>query len=733
MRTCGPRSPDVRSPRARPVRTWPPRTPAVPSAASALRRRRRIAWPAISLLAAFNLYGMLALSLLPLRASAGSPDDALSGALYLHPDGADGFQSTLRLHSDIRVQVTGLIARVEIVQRFENASSEWAEGLYVLPLPENAAVDTLRMDVGGRVTVGEIREKIAAQQLYARAKAQGQRASLVEQRRANLFRTRVANIGPGETIEVAIGYLQIIDQQGGEYRLRVPLAITRRYLPGQRGGDAAPRTDIGPPYTDSGATAEYPAAQEDADLNPPFAPPDAASNSVSLSVDLDAGTAVAHLVSAFHAIDTRDLGGRYDIHLKDDHAAPDRDFELSWRPQIGAEPVPVVFTETQAGMTHALLMIMPPYSATPRHARRELTFVIDTSGSMYGASLAQAKAALLQGFTSLAASDTFNVIQFNSTTESLFAEPVNASAANKEIAREYIAALRSDGGTEMAPALRAALRGPAMPGVLQQIVFITDGAVGNEEALFEQITQSIGDARLFTVGIGSAPNGYFMRAAARAGRGTYTFIGSQQQVHARIAELLEKIESPVVTDIALTWPGDVSAETSPSTVPDLYMGEPLVVTVRFDSEPSGLIQISGRTGDGIWVRQVPLSTHRIERPGIARAWARMRIGELLDERRTGRSEDSIRSQVLDLALAYQLVSRYTSLVAISPEVVRPRHASLKTAAVPASRPHGSADGDLVLDGMPQTATFAPLHLLLGVLALVLASLSWAVSPRRDFT
>ena len=247
---------------------------------------------------------------------------------------------------------------------------------------------------------------------------------------------------------------------------------------------------------------------------------------------------------------------------------------------------------------------------------REVIFVIDTSGSMQGPSIVQARAALTMALDRLQATDRFNVVQFNSYTETLFPEPVAATTANLAAALDYVAALEADNGTEMVPALEAAFAMPASAAHLRQIVFITDGAVGNEEQLLTLISQRLDCARLFTVGIGAAPNGHFMRSAAGIGRGTFTFIGADRDVQERMGQLFEKIESPALTDVELRWPEGLSAELALSSVPDVYYGEPVILTARLVGPVKGLLSLTGRSDSGYWLRQVPLSI-ATPYPGVA--------------------------------------------------------------------------------------------------------------------
>lgn len=643
-----------------------------------------------------------------------------SGSLTLRDEQGRSIDAP-RMHTGVRMEVSGIVARVEVSQSFHNDSDTWVEGLYAFPLPENSAVDTLRMKVGERVIVGEIREKAQAQKIFEQARQQGQRASVVHQQRPNLFRTAVANIGPGETIEVVIGYLQIVDQDAGRYSLRFPLTITPRYIPGVN-----PGTELTSETPTAAVTLRVPGDDTSTlgDLLPRLAHADPQRQSVSIEADIDAGAPLERIVSPYHPVSVTATEGGVRVQLRDQQSPPDRDFELSWTPVVGSEPTVALFREPTDQGEHVLLMFMPPQAAHPVSTPREVIFVIDTSGSMAGQSIEQARAALLNGLRTLQPADRFTVIQFNSVHEALFDDPVEASPRNLAHAYRYVNNLRAGGGTEILPALLTALSMPESGEHLRQIVFITDAAVGNEDQLMLAIHGQLGSARLFTVGIGSAPNGHFLRNAARAGRGTFTYIGSTSEVESKMGELLHKLTSPVLTDIELRWPAGVEPQYTPASIGDLYAGEPIVVTARLPSAAKGMLTISGRTG-GAWTRQISLGGMQ-PRTGVASLWARNRIGDLMDSRANGATEEQIRSSVLSLALQYQLVSNYTSLVAVDRTPARPDGEPLNTRRVPNTKPKGL---DWPAEGMPSTATPAELNLAIGAL-LLLAALGWQLRERR---
>lgn len=563
--------------------------------------------------------------LIIILASTGPVLAQTPGSLFLGEDRAPA----LSLAMDTRIEVSGLVARVSISQTFLYRGLEPVEGLYEFPLPTGAAVDTLRVTLDDRVIVGEIHERETARRRYEQARNQGRRAALVEQHKANLFATNVANIEPGVPVTVEIAYQQPVVFREGQFELRVPFVVTPRYTPA---GDA--RDLLSPP---------------DEDCECGYAP-----ETTAIDVKLNGAWRISDISSPSHKLQIETEPDAFRVSL-----APDTplngDFVLRWTPLVERQVATSVYTESFAGEDYALVLFVP--SLQPRPAvPREVIFVIDTSGSMHGPAIEQAKAALISALSGLRPGDLFNVIQFNSVTESLFPASVAAGAWPRGQAENYIRHLTADGGTEMAPALIAALDSPAPAGYLRQVVFVTDGAIDNETELFELIAAHLDEARLFTVGIGSAPNQLFMERAARAGRGVATYISDGREVAERMTALFDRLSMPVLTDIR------IEAGGKEAIVPDVYAGEPTVVSLKLPLA-TDLINVKGVAGGTIWAQQLAIGERR-DQAGVAKLWARQRIAELMESTVTGADPDRVREQVVDLGVRFGLTSRFTSLVAV---------------------------------------------------------------------
>ncbi len=658
---------------------------------------------------------MLLLLVQPLFAEA-SEQQVAYGSGQFHFMGEGHRQPAPVLTTDYQVTVTGLIAETRLQQRFGNDSDQWQEGVYTFPLPDNATVHAMILRAGEREIVGEIREREQARQEYETARQEGRQAARVEQQRPNLFTTRLANIPPGEAVTVELHFQQPVAYDSGEFSLRLPATLTPRYIPG------VPQTTAQTEWSGGWATATVDVADAHQITPPQVEHHEVAegSHNMTIAVELRTGIPVAQVASASHQITEVRDGGTVRITPAAGALPMDRDFRLSWQPVRGQEPAAAVFHEQWQGEDYVLAMLVPGDSG--REAlTRELVLVIDTSGSMGGESIRQAREALLGALDTLSPEDSFNIIQFNSDTRQLFPVSRTATADNLARARHYVRQLEARGGTEMAPAIEAALSAERteVGRDLRQVVFVTDGAVGNEQALFGQIQQQIGNSRLFTVAIGSAPNMHFMRQAARYGRGTYTTIGNLSEVGHQLATLFQKMQSPALTDIEVAWPDDFDAESQvPERVGDLYLGEPMMLVAR-GSAPRGELTVSGSLSGGQpWQRTLALDNAG-PGSGIHRLWARGQVDHALDQRLAGLPEDSVREQVLSLGLAHGLVTPFTSFVAIDTTPVRPENEALARSAVPSLMPAGSERQRI---SYPQTATSAPLLMLTGTLGLALAGI-----------
>ncbi len=647
------------------------------------------------------------------------PEEVRQGELLFAGAGQGTYTAAPHLSQDVEIYVSGLVVRSNVRQRFVNDTDQWQEAIYVFPLPDEAAVDQLTMHIGERVIVGDIKEKREARRTYEQAKRDGKKSSLLSQERPNIFTVAVANIGPGEEVEVEIAYQDVVRLDGDVFSLRFPMVVGTRYIPGCPLPEER-ETGTGLSFTGTGWSQETDQVEDASRITPPVNSGTQKLNPVRLMVELAAGFPVAEIESLYHGVSVREVREKvHEIRFTGEVAA-DRDFVLEWTAEKQQTPHAALFSESRDKENYLLLMLTPPEAALHGEVPpRELVFILDTSGSMAGSSIVQAQKALVLAISRLHKQDRFNVIEFNSKARRLFPAAVAADSEHRKRAIGFVESLTANGGTEIAPALQLALDGRTDHDRIRQIVFLTDGCVGNEAQLLAQIHAGLGSSRLFTVGIGSAPNSYFMNRAAAMGRGSFTYIAKVDEVQEKMEKLFVKLEYPAVTDIRITDGDGSGAAVHPDPLPDLYQGEVLSVALRVPENIKS-VQVSGRKAGGLWQERVGLTTAAV-RPGIATLWARRRIRSLMDTLNGGADKEDVRQKVLEIALPHHLVSRYTSLVAVEQQVSRPEREKLQQSALKSNLPKGWQKNK-IFGGTARTATPAAMHILLGLFLLLLSFL-----------
>ena len=601
------------------------------------------------------------------------------------------------LKSDAHMTVTGLINHVVVKQTYQNENPFAVNARYVFPLPDESAVHAMTMRIGERVIKGHIDKKIEAEKKYAQAQKAGKQAALVRQQRANMFVTNVANIGPGEQVAIELEYQEIINYRSGTFTIRFPTTITPRYH-AINGTLEQPSSNLmDQNVAPSGWLSPVYKVQKNND---------APISEFTLNIDIDVGLELVDITSKHHRINVNNPAfGQYKIALNDTNGA-NRDFVLAFKPLQKENAQAAFFTQQfENADRYGLAMLMPPgdhFTQTQR-LPREMVFVVDTSGSMHGQSIEQAKKALFYALSLLESDDSFNIIGFDNNVTAMSDRPLIASDFNLRRAERFIYSLEADGGTEIQGALDAVLDGSTFDGFVRQVVFLTDGSVSNEATLFKNIQAKLGDSRLFTVGIGSAPNRYFMRRAADIGKGTYTFISSAHDVQPKMQQLFDKLAHPAMTNLALTNKNEESLDFWPSPLPDLYFAEPIMVAIKLDTTDA--ITFTGQTAHGEFkVKLNPQASSKAT--GIDKLWARQKIKSLL----LYNQQSEVKQQVQQLALEHQLLSPFTAFIAIEESTIK--EVAKQTTQVANSMPQG------MTMRLPQTDGQSKMHIVFGALMLL---------------
>ena len=640
-------------------------------------------------------YRFLGLTLLLLlsatvRAEKSAPDldQVRSGTLFL--SGVSQLHDAVLLNSKVSMHIAGVVADVQLSQDFENVSGEWVEGIYAFPLPDNAAVRTMTIHVGERKIAGRIRERQEADQQYRLAAAEGKVAGLVRQERDNLFTARIANIAPGEKIRVELDYFQSLEMVGEQISLRLPTTFTPRYFPAT--------------LTSPENMAENPARtllllDEADEISPDFVTQQGTDNrQMALQVVIDNEFPVVDLHSQSHEVEIGSDDQQWLVSAKDGTVSMDRDFLLNWRLTPSEEPRPALYVQETEQGRFGLLVVQPPAInetiATGGTAGRDIVFVLDTSGSMAGNSMRAAKSALTQALNGLRPQDRYNIIHFNNSARRLFDRPQAATAALIANGKRYIQTLDADGGTEMLSAVELALEdSDSSLERLTQVVFITDGSVGNEQEVFRKIQRDLGDRRLFTVGIGSAPNDFFMRQAAGFGRGSFRYIANVDDVEQEISALLEQLSSPVLTSLQIFDDQGREPEFYPDPVPDLYSGQPLILSLKLADDTTQLV-LQGEIAGETWQKELNINMVRNDASGIASVWARQKINQLMNRQWLQADDELHKAEIIELSKNFGVMSRWTSFLAEEETPVRITNKPLRQQRL----------SNLLPVGLPQGAT-----------------------------
>lgn len=637
------------------------------------KERRRWRGGALALALASGGWAQLAtpggaLSLPPPQASPSAPPSPGGQAFEgLEAQAPDGTRVAFALEAtEVQAEVLGHVARVEVRQRFRNPLKAVMHATYRFPLPDEAAVDDMAIQLGDRLIQGRIKAKEEARALYAQAQRQGRTAGLLEQARANLFVQQLANVRPGEGIEVVIRYTQPLPYEGGDHEFFFPMAAAPRYgAPG---------------------------------LTPPvLAPGQASPQRMSLSLRLDPGFPVGSVVSPTHQIRVRreDIGATVSLAPEDWHA--NRDFRLRYRVAGPRTEAHVVAAQGAQG-GHFLAYLTPALRPAPsQRVPRDLVFLMDTSGSQSGFPIEASKRLMERFLEQLGPQDTFNVVDFAEASEALSPRPLANTEANRARALAYIASLDADGGTELRRGIDHILSLPAAGrGRLRTFVLLTDGLIGGDEEVLARLQTGLKPGqRVVVLGTGSSVNTSLLNRMAAVGRGAVAYVTGAAEVEGVAARFAKQLGQPLLHDLRLSWEGPpgTRAELFPERPRDLYAAEPLVIAGRVAQGQDGHLLVEGTEAGGRPFRQrLAVRFGASSSLAPAQLWARAKL-QALEDQLAGRARDGEATRrVRELALAYGLLSQETAFVAVTEERrVQPNGQAVQV-EVPAEAPPGMFQG-----------------------------------------
>ncbi len=576
----------------------------------------------------------------------------------------DGKKLALPLkHTDVSGRIDGYLARVNVTQKFVNSSDTTIEAVYTFPLPENAAVDSMIMTIGDRRIKAVIKERGEARAIYEQARRDGKTAGLLEQERPNIFTQSVANILKNDTILVTISYVAELKYKGGNYVFVFPMVVGPRYIPG---------TPLKPPEHGAEAPTEQ---VPDADrVTPPLVPPGMRSgHDISLRLTINAGTDINEVSCPSHKIrDAAHSDKIRFVEILENDNIPNKDFILEYT--VAKQDIsPIVLCHRERNDGFFQLVMMPKMSFGQNEIfKRELVFVVDNSGSMMGYPIEKCKEIISLCLKNMRRGDVFRLIKFAGYTDVFSQSALAATPENVERALAYVDQMRGGGGTEMMRAINEIFDRPAQEGRRKLVFFLTDGYIGNEAAITAAIRERLGSGRVFGCGVGSSPNRFLIEGMAFSGRGASLFIRHDGNARKAMEEFYSYVDAPVLTDIQLGFEGVEIMETAPRNLPDLFAGQPLAVIAKYDRPGSGKLTIKGNLAGGkTYETSVDIALPQEEKGNgvLATLWARRKIAEieLFGSGLMGDiayTPDSVKEKITRLGLAYRIMTKFTSFVAV---------------------------------------------------------------------
>ncbi|NLI29875.1 MAG: TonB family protein [Nitrospiraceae bacterium] len=598
-------------------------------------------------------------------------DKTLSPYFFVKSDDPSTDQLPLKSTS-ANVSISGVIADVAVTQVYKNTGKRPIEAIYVFPASTRAAVYGMKMTIGKRVIVAKINKREDARREYEQAKKAGQSASLLEQQRPNVFQMNVANIMPGDEIKVELKYTELLVPTDKTYSFVYP-------------------TVVGPRY--SNQTAETAGEADRWTQNPYLKQGEAASYAFDISVKLAAGMPIQKIASTSHKISVQYNGLSSAKILLDTAEANggNRDYILNYR--LDGDKVETGLLLSKGEKENFFLLMLQP----PKHVNadqmpgREYIFIVDVSGSMHGFPLDISKKLMQNLLGNLRPTDTFNLLLFSGGSSVLANQSLPATPSNIAQAVQLIERQRGGGGTELLPALQRALALPKTKGYSRTVVIATDGYVGVETEAFDLIRKNLGEANMFTFGIGSSVNRHLLEGMARVGMGESFVISKAAEASAQAERFRKMIQTPVLTQVKLDFGKFEVYDVEPIAVPDVLAERPIIVFGKWRGEPKGAITMSGIAGDRKISQKIDVRGTQAsqDNEALKYLWARHRIA-LLSDYNALRPDDKRVAEVTDLGLKYNLLTAYTSFVAVDSEV---RNASGDSTAIkqPLPLPEGVSD------------------------------------------
>lgn len=583
-----------------------------------------------------------------------------SGSFTAISSGGQIFGPCPLKHTSVSADVNDGIARVSVTQQFKNPYSSDIQAVYTFPLDEHCAVESMRMKVGKRVILGDIKPRAEAEALYKSAAAEGKTAALLEEERPNIFTQSVANIHVGEDVSVTLNYVTMLAFRDGDYTFTFPTVIGPRFMPG------SPIVTHG-----TGTSSDTSAVPDASRISPPH--PNHSmrcGRDLTMKINLNSAFPISGIKSKLHEISTANLGEKQSsVSLAPHDEIPNKDFVLSWH--VGSMGIQKGVQAHRVGKDGYLsVTLMPPDRFSSESViPKEFVFLVDCSGSQSGLPIEKCKDTLRYILDKMGPKDVLQILSFSDNVNKLFENPRAMSPINKQVAKRYIDKLSADGGTFMGPAVEEACKLPTVPGRLRIVTFMTDGYVGNDREVIGLVRKFRASSRWFCFGTGDGVNRFLIDGVAREGGGEadYVYLNSPSQ---QIAEKFwKKVSSPILTDLEIDFGGLKVEDVVPNVPCDVWSQRPLTFLARYSKPSSGTIKIKGYSGDKEFQEQLAVTLPAVKRENsvLSTLWARQKVEQLTDEDNAQLAEGHQAKfvyQITKLGLDHHLLTPYTSFVAV---------------------------------------------------------------------
>jgi len=614
-------------------------------------------------------------------------------------------------HTDIAVEMIPGVISADVRQLFFNDSSEYIEANYVFPLPDDATISEMIVTINeDRVVRSVVKERAEAKKTYEEAKKAGKRAALLNRNTGSMLNMKIANLAPGDSAEVHLVYFQETVYDNGVYHLTVPTVVAPQYIPKEIRDDPS-----SVPLSKLEAIVE--------NLQAPRLPPGVASDHHFTFSAVFSGMKVRRITSPSHALVITDSPADpllANITLADTLCYPDRDVVIDIAVE-DPESMSASFLTSQLGDSfYTVASVVPTFEIAPAKLvrNREVVFVIDTSGSMGGDSINQAKRGIISALKYLKPQDRFSILEFNSDFRSLI-EYEEANQYNLALAEQLVGELQSNGGTEFLPVIKHILARRVADNEQRMVVFLTDGQSCQEDDVLRTIMGDSSGTKFFPISIGSSPNSALLRKMAEMGRGCLTCICDIKGIANAIEILFSKLQNPVMTDIEAQlvdeWGAPVESEIYPGVFPDVFAGLPVKCNIFHKSPGNVYLKLIGNFAGEQRTLKYRLPAQSIDSPAVAQIFGQSRISDLEAQLLIADNADErklITEAILETALDFQLVCQYTSRVAVEELIEKQPDGELRYVPVPLHTPNGMLES---------TATNDWLQLLIGAMLLMAAT------------